>query len=276
MRRGLLQATILSFLVITTKAYAQDANDADGLKPLNHFVGVWKTAVTDKPTKALPNGAKRTDSEFTSWILKDRFILGRQTSQPSGDKFLWLMTHDSKTNTYPLWFFSSNGVLGGEWSNTWDEANKTLTGKATDTPAGWTSHGTNIFPDENSDHVSVWMKDDAGTLLFDSEARKGAPTGISRQGLSKHMDERRQARCGVGPRIQGFAAAHRILGRNRPFKAGRVDAEGGPHDEQDNQNVGLGSAFRARHFACLGWHRQIFVADLRFASEEISRVVVQF
>jgi hypothetical protein len=55
---------------------------------------------------------------------------------------------------------------------TWDAANNTATGRATDTPAGWTSLGTNRFPDANTNIVDVWMKDEKGTLLLDSHAEK--------------------------------------------------------------------------------------------------------
>jgi hypothetical protein len=68
--------------------------------------------------------------------------------------------------------FDNKGIYGGEWSSTWDEATKTFTGKATDTPKGWTSSGSNRFPDKNSNHATFWMKDESGTLLFGLEAKK--------------------------------------------------------------------------------------------------------
>jgi hypothetical protein len=82
------------------------------------------------------------------------------------------MKHDPDSKSYPFWFFNSKGVLGGEWSGTWDEASKTLTSQATDTPKGWTSRGTNNFPDKKSVNVTFWMKDESGTLLFDMETKK--------------------------------------------------------------------------------------------------------
>jgi hypothetical protein len=82
------------------------------------------------------------------------------------------MTYDPNAKTYPLWYFNTTGVFGGEWSSTWDDAARTLTATATDTPKGWTSRGTNHFPDQNTDQVAVWMKDETGTVLFDSVTRK--------------------------------------------------------------------------------------------------------
>src|SRR5437879_4321043 len=105
MRSILLSATIVSVLVLVTATAADDANKPDGLKPLNHFVGVWNTELTYKPAKRVPNGAKRAIKESTMWILKDRFILGREVNQADGVKLLWLMTYDPKTNAYPFCLF---------------------------------------------------------------------------------------------------------------------------------------------------------------------------
>ena len=47
--------------------HAQD-DAAAGLKALDHFVGSWQTAATDKPSKWMPDGAKHTDFEHTAWV----------------------------------------------------------------------------------------------------------------------------------------------------------------------------------------------------------------
>lgn len=167
MRYGLLFATVLSLLAALNAAQAQDENKPDGLKALDHFVGVWNTEVMSKS-----DDAKRSVRESTARTLKNRFILGKEVSQPDGVKSLWLMTFDAKTNSYPFWMFNSRDLLGGEWSSTWDEATKTFTGKATDTPKGWTSSGINRFSDKNTDHVSFWMKDETGKQMFEGEAKK--------------------------------------------------------------------------------------------------------
>jgi hypothetical protein len=175
MKYGLILTVAVSAIVVAPATRSQEEKStpkAEGFKALDHFVAAWNTEVTDKPAKWLPQGGKRNVQESISWILKDRFILGREVSRPDGGKALWLMTYDPKAKTYPFWYFNTSGVLGGEWSSTWDEATKTLTGKATDTPKGWTSRGTNHFPDGNTDQVAVWMKDETGTLLFDSASQK--------------------------------------------------------------------------------------------------------
>jgi hypothetical protein len=145
------------------------AGEATGM---SRFIGVWKTEVTHKPSQSAPDGGKSTARESTSRVLNGRFVMGREIGSPDGIKSLWLMTFDEKTKSFPFWYFNSAGVLGGEWSNTWDAATQTFSGKATDTPAGWTSGGINHFPDDKTNQASAWMKNDAGMLIFEFEAKK--------------------------------------------------------------------------------------------------------
>jgi hypothetical protein len=166
-----INATVVLAVLLLTLPQSQAA-EPDGAKVLGLFVGSWQTDVTVKPSASSPKEAKGTNNEYTTWTLKDRFVLGRELSQPDGVKSLWLMKHDSESNSYPFWFFNSNGVLGGEWSGSWNEATKTWTARATDTPNGWTSRGTNHFPDKKSNHVTVWMKNELGSLQFDIESKK--------------------------------------------------------------------------------------------------------
>jgi hypothetical protein len=164
------------FILILANIFAVFSNacaeQPDELKPLNHFVGAWDIAVTHAPTPALAAGAKSNAQEHMCWFLKDRVVLSRGLSQPDGVKSLWVLTYDPNKKSYPMWYFNTAGVIGGEWRGTWDEASKTLTSSATDTPAGWTSKGTNQFPDKQSSLAAAWMKDDAGTLLFSMEWKK--------------------------------------------------------------------------------------------------------
>ena len=166
MHHHLIAAAILSLVVAQSSANAQETKP-NGLKALGHYVGSWHTTNTNKV-----DGSKGTVNESTAWILKDRFILGRESSQPDGVKSLWLMTYEPESRTYPFWYFNNKGGLGGEWGGTWDETSKTLTFKATDTPPGWTSSATSHFPDKNTINAAFWMKDDSGKMLFDVEAKK--------------------------------------------------------------------------------------------------------
>lgn len=139
---------------------------------LERFAGVWHTNSTIKASRWFPDGANFTVREVTEPVMNGKYLLGRELSAPDGEKGLWIMTYDAKQKTYPFWMFNSTGLMGGQWSLTWDAANHTATGRATDTPAGWTSLGTNRFPDANTNIVDVWMKDEQGTLLLDLHAEK--------------------------------------------------------------------------------------------------------
>lgn len=149
-------------------------NSASATDPgmLAKFSGVWRTTIERKPSKWQPEGGKFIVLENTQSVLKGRYLLGREHSQPDGKKALWLMTYDAERNAYPFWMFDSAGLLGGRWELTWDPTSNTATGRATDTPAAWTSHGTNRFPEANTNIVNYWMKDETGTLLMEAHAEK--------------------------------------------------------------------------------------------------------
>uniref|UniRef100_A0A7C2K138 Uncharacterized protein n=1 Tax=Schlesneria paludicola TaxID=360056 RepID=A0A7C2K138_9PLAN len=153
----------------TTSAPALAAGD-----PGMHesFAGVWHTTSTMKPCQWFPDGANFTVREVTEPVMNGKYLLGREISTPDGEERLWIMTYDAKQKTYPFWMFNSTGLMGGQWLLTWDAATSTATGRATDTPAGWTSLATNRFPDGNTNIVDVWMKDENGKLLLDSHAEK--------------------------------------------------------------------------------------------------------
>ena len=150
MRQQRFCATTLTAFVclfgVSFPAGAADKRPAEW-KVLDHFVGNWKTNVTVKPSKSSPDREERSASESTEWMLNDRFIIGREISQPDGMKSLWLMTYKPISRTYPFWYFDAGENAGGQWSGKWDAASKTMTSIATDTPKGWTSQGTNHFPD---------------------------------------------------------------------------------------------------------------------------------
>jgi hypothetical protein len=149
-----------------------DARAVDPTGMLSRFAGVWRTSSESKPAKWTPESTKFTVQESTQSVLKGKFILGHEHSQPDGRKSLWLMTHDAQNNTYPFWMFDSTGLLGGEWELKWDAKSSTARGRSTDTPPGWTSGGTNRFTDRETNIVDYWMKDETGALLMDIHSEK--------------------------------------------------------------------------------------------------------
>lgn len=159
-----MRALLVLVLLIVSNCDVR-ADDPAGM--LLRFAGTWRTSGESKPSKWLPERANFTVRENTRSVLKGRFILGDEHSQPDGRKSLWLMTHDPQRNIYPFWMFDSTGLLGGQWELQWDAASSTARGRSIDTPPGWTSGGTNHFTDRETNVVNYWMKDETGALLMD-------------------------------------------------------------------------------------------------------------
>ncbi len=138
----------------------------------SRFVGVWQTRAVDRPAKWNPAGGESTVHEVTHGALQKRILLGHEHNQTDGRKALYVTTYDEAQHVYLFWMFDSRGALGSQWQLTWNAATQTATGHATDTPAGWTSHGTNQFPDAPTCQVHFWMKDETGALLMEANATK--------------------------------------------------------------------------------------------------------
>lgn len=165
--RGIL-AVVACVLMASTVARSEEP----GAEALKYFVGNWKAELTDKPSKLVPQGAKREVLQNIDWTLKKRFIIGREFRPSDGAKSLWLMTYDADSQSYPFWLFDNRSLLGAQWGGTWDHASRTWTGKSTDAPAGWTSQATSRFPDDKTDEMDAWMKNDSGELIFAAQGKK--------------------------------------------------------------------------------------------------------
>ena len=87
-------------------------------------------------------------------------------------KSLFVATHDSDKNIFPFWGFDSKGLLGAEWELMWNADDRATVGSASDLPTGWTSSGTNQFPDADTNNVSAWIKDDVGEVLLNHRFTK--------------------------------------------------------------------------------------------------------
>ena len=75
MRFGIPQSIVSALFIWIAVAQAQETELADGFKVMDRLVGNWRTEVTDKPSKFVPNGGKFADIESTSPTLKGRFII---------------------------------------------------------------------------------------------------------------------------------------------------------------------------------------------------------
>ena len=151
-------------------AKASDSNSRS--KVLQRFVGVWDQAGTSKPSKWNPDGGKFIGKESTVWALKNRIILTREMSQPSGKKTLFISTYDSERDAYPFWCFDSNGLPGTQWLLKWNAETETTSGRSIDSPPAWTSGGQDCFPDANTIVNRFWMRDENGKLLMEVDARR--------------------------------------------------------------------------------------------------------
>lgn len=249
---------IIAFFIWVTAAQAQETELADGFKVMDRLVGNWRTEVTDKPSKFVPNDGKFADIESTSPTLKGRFIIGRQIRQGGGDKSLWLMTYNPKTDNHSFWFFSSSGVLGSEWLGKWHEPGRKWYGRANDTPAGWDSQGSIQFPDEKTVKVNVWMKDETGAVLLDSTAEKTRQPDAS---LEKTLASWAESGATARPLPPELKVLEKLIGE---WDAAAVfrPAEWTPKEERSTSKV-------TRKWVLDGWFLQD-TAEISNGSESIS------
>lgn len=139
---------------------------------LASFAGVWRTNSELRPSESLPEGGKFTSQEVTRPALKGRYLLSRELSAPDGRRSLWLMTWDAERRVAPFWLFDSEGLFGARWELTWDADSHTASGQSIELPPGWTSHGTNQFPDRETILVDYWIKDATGKMQSAARAQK--------------------------------------------------------------------------------------------------------
>ena len=109
-RYVLIAVVVAPFLQTSTEA--QDA-EPEGAKALDHFVGSWSTEATEKLPELAPDGGEHTARESTSWILKNRFVIGREVRQPDnvGEETLakWSKTDKAEGRAPELAVLESRG-----------------------------------------------------------------------------------------------------------------------------------------------------------------------
>lgn len=177
MRTQLTLATILSLMALArmpaaNRAVAQQPAENPRNEVLQRFVGVWDLKSTSKPARWNPHGGQTTGKESTVWALNNRIILIRDISSPDGGKGLYIATYDAEQQAYPFWCFNSDGLPGTQWLLKWNAEAGAAVGRSTDSPPAWTSGGQNRFPDANTNLVHVWMRNENGELLMESDGRK--------------------------------------------------------------------------------------------------------
>lgn len=162
----------LVFAMLVTGFSQASAQDENGNEVLRRFVGIWKLDGEARPSKWTPDGSTISERENAIWALKKRVILIRAVDKTDNHKSLFVATHDRGKNIYPFWGFDSKGLMGAEWELKWNADARATEGRATDLPTGWTSSGTNHFPDADTNNVTVWIKDDVGEVLLNHKFTK--------------------------------------------------------------------------------------------------------
>lgn len=156
--RGLITAvlaTALCFFGPMTRA------DEGGL---DVFVGQWDVRV-----KTLqPEKSESTYTETYEWTLDHQFIRGQTGPKSDGTRDVIYGQYDKNVKGYPFWIFSSSGNATYLAPGTWDAGTRSMEWK---NPRGFdiSYRSRCIFPDANTRHCTLIMKDWKGTVLTEVE-----------------------------------------------------------------------------------------------------------
>lgn len=122
------------------------------LKPLNRFVGSWKTTM---------EGGGLTGKATTQWVLGGRFIQ-QKYSLSDGSEGMNLRGYDPNTKQHVMFTFDSRGTMLKQ-EGAWDNETNTLTvkGKAGVVVVITKAH----FPDEDTEEWSIIVQDEGGNVL---------------------------------------------------------------------------------------------------------------
>lgn len=131
---------------------------------LDGYVGRWDVRVkTLQPVRS-----EVTSTETYEWVLDGQFIRGQTGRKSDGTQEVIYATYDEQVDGYPFWIFSSSGTYVYLAPGTWDARTRTMEWK---NPSGWdiSYRSRCIFPDENTRHCTMIMKDWKGTVLSELE-----------------------------------------------------------------------------------------------------------
>jgi len=67
-----------------------------------------------------------TSTATTRWVLGKRFLQGDSGAKSDGTHDLSMMTFDAVARAYPLWIFTSPGVVFYLADGKWDEATRSM------------------------------------------------------------------------------------------------------------------------------------------------------
>ena len=148
-------ALILSVVILGTNVHADEGG-------LEGFVGSWKVHV-----KMLhPEKSESTYTETYEWVLDGKFLRGQTERKSDGTQDIIFATYNEQEQGYPFWIFSSSGTYLYLAPATWDSRSRVMEWK--NPPQFDISYQSSCnFPDKNSRHCTLIMKDWKGTVLKD-------------------------------------------------------------------------------------------------------------
>ena len=165
--RGWALAGLLCALGPVAMAQDRSATPAEtdtALKVLDRWRGRWN--VTTTTTSPTPSTVKSVTTN--SWTLGKRFLQGDSGAKSDGTHDLSMMTFDAVARTYPLWIFTSTGVVFYLADGRWDEASRTMQWESAFNLAASYNYRCQ-FPDDNTYRCRSIVKDWKGKALLELE-----------------------------------------------------------------------------------------------------------
>ena len=98
----------------------------DELKTLERFVGVWSTETTIRVAEWTPKADKQKGVTKYEWIVGNRFLQSRGSSDNGKFHDSEIMTYDPESKAFQSWYFDSMGFTGDSVGQ-WDEKSQTMT-----------------------------------------------------------------------------------------------------------------------------------------------------
>lgn len=156
-RKALVSALVTAFCLAAPSAHADES-------VLARFIGRWDVRVkTLQPPKP-----DVTYIETYEWVLRRKFIRATTERKSDGTEDVVFAGYDPQTKGYPFWIFSSTGTYLYLPPATWDARNRVMAWQ--NPPQMDISYrGRCAFPDENTRHCTLLMKDWKGKVLLEQE-----------------------------------------------------------------------------------------------------------
>ena len=171
LRTGAVLAMFWLALPVIPLALAQNrsANSAElsaALKVLDRWRGRWNVSLTTTQ----PQASTVKSTTTNAWTLGDRFLQGDSGAKSDGTHDMSMMTFDAVARSYPLWIFTSSGVVFYLGGGQWDEASRTM---QWDSPINVTASYRYRcqFPDDDSYRCHSLVRDWKGKVLLELETR---------------------------------------------------------------------------------------------------------